>query len=63
MKNLLIILGVTGLLAGCDMMQQPAGSDVADEAAMAAETSGDTADSTSGTHETTNERDREQTSR
>ncbi|MBD3805174.1 MAG: hypothetical protein IE919_18320, partial [Thioclava sp.] len=32
MKNLLIILGVTGLLAGCDMMQQPAGSDVADEA-------------------------------
>ncbi|KEO56507.1 hypothetical protein [Thioclava pacifica] len=59
MKNLLIILGVTGLLAGCDMMQ-PAASDAPDEAAMAA--SSEAADATSGTHEQTESHDRDQAS-
>ncbi len=55
MKNLLIILGVTAALAGCETMTGPAASDMTDEAMMApAGTSTDT----SGTHTNTNTQDR-----
>ncbi|MPQ94067.1 MULTISPECIES: hypothetical protein [unclassified Thioclava] len=58
MKNLLIILGVTAALAGCETMTGPAASDMTDEAMMApAGTSTDTTD-TSGTHTNTNTQDR-----
>lgn len=53
MKKLLIILGVAGLLSGCDMMTAPADGTMADDAAMATSA----ADDMSGTHTNTNSQD------
>lgn len=59
MKNLLIILGVTAALAGCETMTGPAATDMTDETMMApAGTSTDT----TGTHTQDQDRSRDQAS-